>query len=194
MNGNRDFHVRIGSPSRLTFSSLMNIISKMGTSHFSVPKEKLADPTSPSLQPSHRLNRSALPPSLSTNALSGPGAPDAHAHGLSEGKLKRQSLECLVAVLRSLVVWGTQAGKTVTDPIVTPSAYPRPAEDLKLESVPSDTALDTTTITLTAEISRTATPDINDDPGRFESAKQKKTTLLEGIRKFNFKPKRVGQL
>jgi brefeldin A-inhibited guanine nucleotide-exchange protein len=26
--------------------------------------------------------------------------------------------------------------------------------------------------------------------GRFESAKQRKTTLQEGIRKFNFKPKR----
>ncbi|KAF8918488.1 hypothetical protein CPB85DRAFT_1430659 [Mucidula mucida] len=32
--------------------------------------------------------------------------------------------------------------------------------------------------------------DITDDPGRFESAKQRKTTLLEGIKKFNFKPKR----
>ena len=173
----------------------MNIISKLGTSHFSASKEKLVDPTSPSLQPSHR-SRSSLPPSLSTNALSGP-APDTGTHGLSEGKLKRQSLECLVAVLRSLVVWGTQAGKTVADPIITPSIYPRPSEYSKLESVPSDPALDKSdksTFSSTAEVSRTATPDINDDPGRFESAKQKKTTLLEGIRKFNFKPKRVRQL
>lgn len=29
-----------------------------------------------------------------------------------------------------------------------------------------------------------------DDPGRFETAKLRKTTLLEGIKKFNFKPKR----
>jgi brefeldin A-inhibited guanine nucleotide-exchange protein len=36
-----------------------------------------------------------------------------------------------------------------------------------------------------------ATPDpAEDDVGRFESAKQRKTTLQEGIRKFNFKPKR----
>jgi hypothetical protein len=34
-------------------------------------------------------------------------------------------------------------------------------------------------------------PDINDDPSRFESARQKKTTLLEGIKKFNQKPKHV---
>ena len=31
----------------------------------------------------------------------------------------------------------------------------------------------------------------SDDPSRFENAKQRKTTLLEGIKKFNFKPKRV---
>ena len=29
---------------------------------------------------------------------------------------------------------------------------------------------------------------------KFESAKQKKTSLLEGIKKFNFKPKRVSRL
>lgn len=31
-----------------------------------------------------------------------------------------------------------------------------------------------------------------DEPSRFENAKQRKTTLLEGIKKFNFKPKRVS--
>lgn len=170
----------------------MNIISKLGTSHFSAPKEKIPDPTSPSLQPSHRSSRTALPPSLTTNALPGPGAPDTSTSGLSEGSLKRQSLECLVAVLRSLVVWGTQAGKTVADPIVNPSTHPRPSEDVKLESGSSDTALDKPLPSSVTEVSRTATPENSDDPGRFESAKQKKTTLLEGIRKFNFKPKRVG--
>jgi brefeldin A-inhibited guanine nucleotide-exchange protein len=170
----------------------MNIISKMGASHFSAPKEKLADPISPSLQASHRSSRTALPPSLSTNALPGPGTPDTSTSGLSEGKLQRQSLECLVAVLRSLVAWGTQAGKTVADPIVNPSAYQRPSEDAKLEGGLSDSTLDKPIPSSVAEVSRTATPDNSDDPGRFESAKQKKTTLLEGIRKFNFKPKRVG--
>ena len=33
-----------------------------------------------------------------------------------------------------------------------------------------------------------------DDPERFESAKQRKTTLMEGIKKFNFKPKKVSRL
>lgn len=50
----------------------------------------------------------------------------------------------------------------------------------------------------TSGTTRANTPDVygagavaEDDPSRFESAKQKKTTLLEGIKKFNFKPKRV---
>lgn len=43
---------------------------------------------------------------------------------------------------------------------------------------------------------RANTPDVlaEDDPSRSESAKQKKTTLLEGIKKFNFKPKRVRRV
>lgn len=168
----------------------MNIISKMGTSH-STAKDKVTDPTSPTIQSSSRSNRPNLPPSLSTNALSGPGAPDLSGAGLSEGTLKRQSLECLVAVLRSLVVWGTQVGKGVADAVINPVTRPRPIEDPKFESGLADPALDKSSVSLGAELSRTATPDLNDDPGKFESAKQKKTTLLDGIRKFNFKPKRV---
>jgi brefeldin A-inhibited guanine nucleotide-exchange protein len=55
----------------------------------------------------------------------------------------------------------------------------------------SETAADRTSIMTAVDVSRTVTPEIVDDPGRFESARQKKLTLLEGIRKFNFKPKRV---
>ena len=41
------------------------------------------------------------------------------------------------------------------------------------------------------DVARGGTPDIADDPSRFESAKQKKTTLMEGIKRFNQKPKKV---
>jgi hypothetical protein len=41
------------------------------------------------------------------------------------------------------------------------------------------------------DVARGGTPDITDDPSRFESAKQKKTTLMEGIKRFNQKPKKV---
>ncbi|KAF8529196.1 Sec7-domain-containing protein [Hysterangium stoloniferum] len=171
------------------YERLMNIISKLGTSHFA--KEKASDPSSPSLQPSRLSGRSVLPPSLSTNALSASASLETGAVGLTEGNMKRQSLECFVAVLRSLVLWGTQAGKTVAEPAVKANSPLLNGDDHKMDS-PSEVTLNRSSVSLAAEVSRTVTPDIDDDPERFESAKQKKTTLLEGIRKFNFKPKRQG--
>jgi len=161
----------------------------MGTSHFNVPKEKL-EPTSPSIQPS-RSGRSTMP-SLSTNALAHPHAPDPSVQALTESKLKRQSLECMVAVLRSLVIWGTQASKPMTESPVPTNTHTRSVDDQIGETGSAETAVERTSLSATAvDLSRTVTPDITDDPGRFESARQKKTTLLEGVRKFNFKPKRV---
>jgi brefeldin A-inhibited guanine nucleotide-exchange protein len=113
--------------------------------------------------------------------------------GLSESQLRRQGLECLVAVLRSLVAWGVSpnstAGKTVEEPL--PSARSM-TEETKRDAVSSDVNLDKLSATGSSiETFRQTTPDFGDDPTRFESAKQKKTTLLEGIKKFNYKPKRV---
>jgi brefeldin A-inhibited guanine nucleotide-exchange protein len=56
----------------------------------------------------------------------------------------------------------------------------------------ADSSLDKLSAGPSVEALRQPTPDLVDDPSKFESAKQKKTTLLEGIKKFNFKPKRVG--
>ncbi|GJJ07601.1 hypothetical protein Clacol_001804 [Clathrus columnatus] len=160
---------------------LMNVISKLGTSHFPSTKEKAPEPMSP--QATSRVKKTSLPPSLSTNALSSTSGQENVVNGvLTDTKLKRQSLECLAAVLRSLVVWGTQIGKTVIDP--TPQT--RPVDETKSEV---GSPRDRSSLSLPGDVSRTATPDVVDDPGRFESAKQKKIILLEGIRKFNFKPK-----
>jgi brefeldin A-inhibited guanine nucleotide-exchange protein len=53
-------------------------------------------------------------------------------------------------------------------------------------------ASDGTSVT-NVELLRQPTPEIIDDPTKFESAKQKKTTLLQGLKKFNFKPKKVSE-
>jgi brefeldin A-inhibited guanine nucleotide-exchange protein len=120
---------------------------------------------------------------------------DTSVMGLSENQLKRQGLECLVAVLRSLVVWGTAAGKTTEDALLAPSVRSQAGEDLRHDSVTPDISLDKLFIAgSSAETLRQTTPDPLDDPSKFESAKQKKTTLLEGFKKFNFKPKRVWHL
>lgn len=115
--------------------------------------------------------------------------------GLSDAQLKRQGLECLVAVLRSLVAWGTAAGKSGEDTLVASAARSQAGEDIGKDTLPPDGSLDKlSTASGSVEVLRQPTPELADDPSKFESAKQKKTTLLEGIKKFNFKPKRVSFL
>ncbi|KAH8929478.1 Sec7-domain-containing protein [Atractiella rhizophila] len=101
----------------------------------------------------------------------------------SDAHLKKECLDCLVAVLRSLVAW---AGKGVTLSLPEPSSRPPPSHrpSVSEEVHGSDTEL------AASSSSNSMSYEPTDDPGRFGNAKQRKTTLLEGIKKFNFKPKR----
>lgn len=92
------------------------------------------------------------------------------------------------------MAWGTTT--TAVGPADSPGENRNSvtaAEDLNREdTVTPDPSLDKLNLPSSAADSRQPTPDpLGDDPGRFESAKQRKTTLLEGIKKFNFKPKKV---
>lgn len=170
--------------------SLMTIISKLGTSHTTGPQPKGNDPSSPALTPTNSKHGSAsVPPSLTTTALSVPGSVDSSTIGLSEAQLRRQGIECLVAVLRSLVTWSTGASGIVSNLSASEVALKsRTSEDgPRTSTEPTER-----TSGFPLDVIRQSTPDILDDPSRFENAKQKKTTLLEGIRKFNYKPKRVS--
>jgi brefeldin A-inhibited guanine nucleotide-exchange protein len=102
--------------------------------------------------------------------------------GLSgEARLKRQSLECVVGTLKSLVAW-VQANKIPErDEVYTngePPATPRRSEHR---------------MSMTSSMN-VSTPDITqeDDPEKLESARQRKVSMLEGIKMFNFKPKKVS--
>ena len=169
----------------------MTIISKLGTSHTTGPQPKGSDPSSPALTPTNSKHNSAsFPPSLTTTALSVPGSVDSSTIGLSEAQLRRQGIECMIAVLKSLITWSTGASSGISSNLSASelALKSRTSEDGPRVSLePSERVsgfpLDTT---------RQSTPDILDDPGRFESARQKKTTLSEGIKKFNYKPKRVS--
>lgn len=173
--------------------SFINIMSKLATSPISQIPPKSADPTSPGLPPTTKGNNGAVPPALSTNALSAPGSLDISTLGISEPQLRRQSLECLVAVLKSLVAWGTTSTNTVETPGEKEQIRTHSGEDVRSDNVTPDHSIDRLSVAPSlSESSRLPTPEqINDDPTKFENAKQKKTTLLEGIKKFNFKPKRV---
>ncbi|OBZ76081.1 Protein transport protein sec71 [Grifola frondosa] len=171
------------------YEHLMNIVSKIGTAPMSHVPQKANDPTSPSLTPTSKTHHhNTVPPSLSTSALSVPGSLDTSTLGHSERQLRRQGLECLVAVLKSLVVWGT-ASSTTPDGATDPSTRTL-FEDIRHDTVTPDVSLDKLSAPPGSDTPRQPTPDFGDDPSKFESAKQKKTTLLEGIKKFNFKPKR----
>jgi len=203
---------------------LMNIVSKMGTTHLA-PQAKTADPNASHKDANGNPQKGppqvgpTFPPSANTTVLGGIHAVDSVAGampGFTESKQKRQSLECLVAVLRSLVVWGTGSVATTGIPIIPPSNSNSSsingtrsgtdrsgpsresglgsAEDLALDEGISrpDSFINGSGMRVNGGGGGGGTPDIGDDPGTFETAKQRKTTLLEGIRKFNFKPKRVS--
>ncbi|KAF9259484.1 Sec7-domain-containing protein [Marasmius fiardii PR-910] len=173
------------------YEHVMNVISKIGTIPSVATPYKANEPPSPAIQPTTKSS-AAVPPSLSTSAMSVSGSMDTSAMGHSEAHIRRQGLECLVTVLRSLVAWGTAAGKTADDStlVASSSASSQAGEELRRSSLTPDPSLDKVSMDPSTETLRQSTPDIEDDPSKFESAKQKKTTLLEGIKKFNFKPKR----
>ncbi|CAL1701031.1 unnamed protein product [Somion occarium] len=172
------------------YEHLMNIISKLSTSPNTQNPQKANDPTSPGLPPTSKGHSGSVPPALSTAALSVPGNLDTSVIGLSETQLKRQALECLVAVLKSLVLWGTASALT-GDQNLDQHSRSQVGEESRAEVVTPDPSLDRLSgFPNGYDASRQPTPELSDDPSKFESAKQKKTTLLEGIKKFNFKPKR----
>ncbi|KAL8279121.1 hypothetical protein RQP46_008377 [Phenoliferia psychrophenolica] len=177
------------------YERTINVISKLGTTHFPSTTER------PGISTVSAASSSPFPtpgPTLSDDAR----IPDVSAGQSLESHLKRQSLECLVAVLRSLVSWAARGTAAAAAPpasvgMVSSESYSsslnalRQSED-SANKASSDTDLSASLSSTRGGGSGTATPDTtpSDDPSRFENAKQRKTTLLEGIKKFNFKPKR----
>lgn len=184
------------------YERLMNIVSKIGQTHFAPPSKEELGQGGSSKHSSGSGSGPAIPPSLSTAAL-GAHAPQ-YAGLAPEVKLRRQSLECLVAALKSLVAWSaiTSNAKGLVED------QPRSSEDgigrlhasdsaagsnvelvAPTPSWPTDAASRNSVSGIASN--GLSTPDVGDDDvGRFESAKQRKTTLQEGIKRFNFKPKR----
>ncbi|CAO1623335.1 unnamed protein product [Jaminaea pallidilutea] len=211
------------------YERLINIISRISQTQLSQEvKDKAREAANGVTEEDKQLMRSQRM-SVSSSASGGPGASaslstaqlhdtasmDVSSSGYDssspnepvEMRLKKQSLDCLYAVLRSLVVWsqrGVQPSSSSSQESVMPTSYssgtlavesqnrsPRASEDLRMGN--GDDVLAESS---TAEASRVATPDpsrngaAEDDPTRFHDAKQRKTILLDGIRRFNQKPKR----
>lgn len=213
------------------YERLMNIISKIGSAPLAPNNKAGAAAAAEAASASSpggknrwsNMSVSGVPPSLTTAALGASASSDAAkespaAAGAAEARLKRQGLDCLVEVLKSLVVWGTDPVKTGAAAAAgangtgTPSGGEPGAEaSIAASQVKSRTSEDGATLLASSSTNRSmerlsspaiteaaattvvgsSTSSLVDDPGHFESAKLRKTTLLEGIKKFNFKPKRV---
>ncbi|KAF9226522.1 hypothetical protein BS17DRAFT_775771 [Gyrodon lividus] len=169
------------------YEHLMNIVSKVATLPYTVLQPKGSEPASPAVTPRTQRHHSS---SHGSGAVSVPGMVDTSTIGLSESQLRRQGLECLVSVLRSLVTWGTTAGKTPADNSAESGARIQTVEEIGPDVMTPDSSLDRLATSAGSVEALRRSTDMVDDPTRFESAKQKKTTLLEGIKKFDFKPKR----
>lgn len=163
------------------YERLINTISKAATSQ-APPPTRGADSGGPTLATGH-TGPSSMPPSLSTSALT----PQSSSNPQTpvEIQLNRQGLECLVAVLRSLVTWGTGSDKVSAGSGVLDQSKSATREDSRHDSINGDDG-----VVGANEAARASNPDLVDDPGKFETAKHRKTLLLEGIKKFNFKQKR----
>ena len=127
-----------------------------------------------------------LPPSLTTASLNAQGN---HEWDLPvDFLLKQQALDCLVRTLRSLVNWSQDslaagAAKLYDMELQDPRDRLRESlERLTAAGSPRMSAADTPVAP--------STPLIEDDPMQLERAKHRKTALNNGIRQFNFKPKR----
>ena len=126
-----------------------------------------------------------MPSSLTTNSLTTLFKDDSDLP--IDFILKQQSLECLVRTLHSLINWSQEnlaATTAVQDPGLRNST-----DDFRESLDPNNTAgSPRPSITDTPIVP--STPLLEDDPSQLEKAKQRKTALINGIRQFNFKPKR----
>jgi len=133
-------------------------------------------------------HKGALLPGLSTASIAIASPPPPALP--SEYILKQQSLECLIEILHSLDNWSTQGlgdGASTSRFPGSRGSYEDSRESLDTGAgvVPPSPRLGGGNFE-----TGTSTPVAEDDPSQIEKVKERKTALNEGIRQFNFKPKR----
>ncbi len=188
------------------YERLMNIVSRISQTHLGTSLSAPEPASSSSLQKQDGVGPS-IPPALSTGGIGSSLDSSKDASQPIEVRLKRLSLEALCSVLRSLVQWSNRANvpteSSLHNGLLAASSdpqSPRASEDLRVPPETPGPGSPSKPIVPTTPLLPPGTPETNrmsisvdalqDDPSRFESAKQRKNTLLEGIKKFNQKPKR----
>ncbi|CAG8455586.1 4613_t:CDS:10 [Racocetra fulgida] len=196
---------------------IVNIVSKITTTYTTINSssggssstnsEKDKDPNSSatSLPSTSTQSTNVIPPSLDTKSITTNTTSQSHPNLPAELALKYQGLECLVSILRSLVAWCSN--KSSVEGIY----YDKDESTRKSEETVTELALSQNSATIqntsksspsssTMSVSgsffnassdiKSAVPKAMDDPEQFENLKHRKQVLQDGIKTFNFKPKR----
>ncbi|KAI0508890.1 guanine nucleotide exchange factor [Xylaria bambusicola] len=123
-----------------------------------------------------------LPPPLNVRDIVPPVEPELDIP--KEYMIKRAALDSLVEALRSLLNW-SMAGRPTANGATGESETRASTDDVR-ESIDPSIAESNSRETPIPP----STPVIEDDPAQLEKEKARKTALSNGIRQFNFKPKR----
>ncbi|KAI9469661.1 MAG: hypothetical protein EXX96DRAFT_654121 [Benjaminiella poitrasii] len=185
------------------YERLVNVLSKVTTSHNQPTNSKEYDshPDASSNTLAGIHNHSVIiPPPLTTATILHTDKQNSQM-AMPESAIRFKSLECLVAVLRSLVSWYTNNSVSITasDESKGDEDTPRASEDQS--SSPIITAHSNSSVSrLNSSIANNGSsqalnsasngPSRLDDPEEFENLKHRKQMLQEGIRQFNWKPKK----
>lgn len=187
---------------------LVNVLSKITTSHTSPHNSKDHDihPASTGSTSSHHhlhAKSVVIPPPLTTDTIQSSNKHAQAGAALPESALKFKSLECLVAVLRSLVSWYANGSVSVSaesklEDDQSSSNTPRDSEDNRASSERLTSHSNGSISRLSSALpngnaNTSSTPPL-DDPEQFENLKHRKQMLQEGIRQFNWKPKKGLQI
>ncbi|RPB21977.1 hypothetical protein L211DRAFT_886029 [Terfezia boudieri ATCC MYA-4762] len=154
--------------------------------------------------PASTKHEFSLPPSLSTASISSPYNSSESPFPVEYGP-KHQSLACLVGVLHSLITWSQkgmadaaaaieEAGVRSMDEVRESIDFSAPQSQSYIASpravTPSGGAATPDPSAERRYTMENGAPGPVDDPSELERAKQRKTAMIEGIRQFNYKPKR----
>ncbi|CAG8722403.1 36441_t:CDS:10, partial [Racocetra persica] len=168
-------------------------------------KDKDPNSSATSLPSTSTQSTNVIPPSLDTKSITTNTTSQSHPNLPAELALKYQGLECLVSILRSLVAWCSnkssvegiyydkdestrKSEETVTE--LALSQNPATIQNTSKSSPSSSTMSVSGSFFNASSDIKSAVPKAMDDPEQFENLKHRKQVLQDGIKTFNFKPKR----
>lgn len=187
---------------------MVNVLSKITTQHNAPNNAKDHDTHASSTISSPAQGKKSknvmIPPPLTTDTVQHNEKQVSANSQLSESAIRFRSLECLVAVLQSLVSWYANGSVSVTagsrsEDDQSSGTTPRESEDtnggnrITNHSNASGARLSPGISGNNNSSSNVSTPPL-DDPEQFENLKHRKQILQEGVRQFNWKPKKGIQL